>query len=201
MTIDAPEREHSSAVPRPVDFGDRHAVRRRRMKVALVVLAVVLTAFTVWLVWFSSVLAVKSVRVVGVEGDRAGEVLRSAAVPVGVPLARIDTSTSQAAVAGLPWIGSVDVRRGWPNEVVVAVQPRVAIAVLVGSDGDRKVVDVDGVAFTASKADTDGLPVIKADGPGVETATAVLASLPPQLARATVSLSAASRDDVDLRLR
>lgn len=202
MSISAPDRPAPAASDRvgPVDFGDRHARRRRRVRIALVVLAVAVLAAAVWVVGFSSFLAVKVVRVVGVDDQRATQVLTTANLPVGVPLARVDTSAAQARVASLPWIASVDVRRGWPNEIVLAVEPRTPIAVLVAAEG-RTALDSSGVAFDAAGAPMDGLPVVRASGPGVEAATSVLASLPAQLATATVSLSASSRDDVDLHLK
>lgn len=201
MSVSAPDRP--AAAPgrgKPVDLGDRRARRRRRVRIALVALAVVALAASVWAVGFSSLLAVKAVRVVGVDGDRAAQVLSAARVPVGVPLARVDTSAAQAKVASLPWIASVDVRRGWPNEIVLAVEPRTPIAVLVNADG-RTALDAGGTAFDAAGASMDGLPVVRASGTGIEAATAVLASLPAQLATATVSVSATSRDDVDLHLK
>lgn len=192
-TLDRPPAPSSVLAPR----------RRHRLRIALVVLGTLAAAAAIWLVWFSSVLAVTSVRVVGLDGtipdSVAEQVLQTAAIPTAVPLARVDTDSAQQRVAQLPWVGSVDVRRGWPNEVVVAVSVRTPVA-RVGSDG-TKAVDADGVVFAPVGPTDKKLPVVDATGDGLSAAVAVLASLPSDLARRVVSLEATSLDDVELTLR
>jgi cell division protein FtsQ len=182
-----------------VDFGDRGHRRARRLRILGGVLLVVLAGVCVWLVWFSSVLSVKDVRVLGVEGGAAKSVLDAASVPVGVQLARVDTGQAQADVLRLPWVGSVEVRRGWPSEVVIAVVPRTPIAV-VSTGQARRVVDAAGVVFEAAPL-PKGLPSVAAEGVGLAAAMGVLASLPVDISGRVVSLSATTRDDVDLRFR
>ena len=125
-------------VERPVapapDLSGRRP-RRRWLRIALVLLVVLVVALAVWLVWFSSVFAAAQVRVLGVEGARADAALAAAAVPVGVPLARVDTARAERAVRGLPWVLDAEVRRGWPSEIVVAVTARVPIATVTAPDG------------------------------------------------------------------
>lgn len=180
------------------------APRRRRLRIVLIVLGALLAAAVGWLVWFSPVLAVKSVRVVDLSaGDTvlgasaADQVLRAAAVPVGTPLARIDADAAQAAVASLPWVAGVEVRRGWPNEVVVAISPRVAVARIP----DGKVVDATGTVFDAIDPVSKRLPMVAATGDGLGASVAVLTSLPPDLARRVLRVAASSLDDVTLTLR
>jgi cell division protein FtsQ len=187
-TLDRPTRN--------VDFGDRGRRRTRRLRVLALVCAALLAAGLGWLAWFSPVLSVKTVRVVGIEGPSANAVLRAASLPLGVPLARIDTNSAQAAVTALPWVASVEVRRGWPSELVIAVVARTPIAVLAGGSA----VDADGVTFEAAPLPRD-LPRVTAQGVGLESAMAVLSSLPADIAAKLTSLSATTRDDVDLRLR
>lgn len=183
-----------------VDFGDRFARRKRRFRVAIGVLVALLLAGAVWLVWLSPVLAVASVRVVGAEGPPAQVVLDAAGVPLDVPLARVDTGAAQARVLDLPWVLSVEVRRGWPREVVIAVTPRAPIANLI--DGQRRsVVDAEGVVFEAPQSVPRKLPSVRATGVALVSAMEVLAALPDDLARRVVSLSATTRDNVDLHLR
>jgi cell division protein FtsQ len=186
--------------PVAVDLTDRRPRRRRRLRLLAVVMGILLIAGACWLVWFSSVLSVKDVRVVGVEDARAEAALQAAGVPRGVPLATVDTESARQAVLGLDWVESVDVRRGWPNEVVVAVTARVPIAVLAGA-GDQQAVDATGRIFTPAGATAKGLPKVRAKDVGLEAAMSVLATLPDDLLRRVVSLSATTRDDVDLTLR
>lgn len=182
--------------------------RRRRRRIIAIVLAVLLVVAAVWAVWFSSLLSVRSVRAVGVEGPRADAVLAVAAVPAGVPLARVDAGRAERAVLALDWVADAEVRRGWPSEVVVAVTPRVPVAILdststtaaVGSPA-RRGVDAEGAVFEVTAAEAKGLPRVDAEGAALTETMAVLATLPPDLARRVVSASATTRDDVDLTLR
>ena len=181
-----------------VDFSD-HAPRRRRLLRALgIVLALVLAGLVIWLVWFSSVLSVKAVRVIGVSGAQATSVLTSAAIPLGEPVARIDADGAQAAVLRIPWVASAEIRRGWPNEIVIAVSSRTPIAIDAVS---RRGVDATGVVFDTAEPLPPTTAKVTATGVGLVTAMSVLASLPPDLAGKVETLSASSRDDVDLGLR
>ncbi len=181
-----------------VDLGDRSLHRRRRIRALVLVLAGLLLAGVVWAVFFSSLLAVKSVRVVGAEGVQADQVIAAAQVSVGTPLVRLDTAQAQAGVLALPWVSGVEVRRGWPNEVVLAVTTRVPIAALAGSN---QVVDAAGATFDVLGVPPASLPSVSAKGVGLETAMAVLAALPADLAARVVSVTASTRDDVGLVLR
>ena len=184
--------------PVRVDFTDRSQRRRRRLRMLLATVGLLLVAGAVWAVFFSSLLAASSVRVVGVDGVAADQVAATAAVPLGVPLARIDTAQSQAAVVALPWVESVEVRRGWPDEVVIAVVARQPIAVLAKSG---TAVDASGVAFEPLGTLPASLPTVTASGVGIQTAMGVLASPPPDLAGRVVSLAGTTRDDVTMTLR
>lgn len=183
--------------PAHVDFGDRSARRRSRLRILLAVVGVLVVASVVWAVWFSTLLAVKSVRVVGADGAQADAVIAAASVPVGVPLARVDAGAATARVLALPWVASVEVRRGWPNDVVIAVAPRVPLAMVTTPSG-RRAVDADGVPFIPVGVPAANLPTVKGEGVGLETAMAVLASLPPDLAGRVATVSATTRDDADL---
>lgn len=192
-TVDRPEPE---LLLRP----DPRPRRRRLVRLALAAIVVVLLAGAVWMVWFSSVLSARTVRVVGVEGARAEAVLAAADVPVGTPLARIDTTPAQLAVAALPWVAEAEVRRGWPSEIVVAVTPRVPLAV-VSTGTTRAAVDAEGIVFEPAGALPKDLPRVAADGAALQEAMAVLASIPADLARRVVAVAATTRDDVTLTLR
>lgn len=195
MTAPVVERE---VAPAPTLTARRP--RRRWLRVGLVLLGALLVAVAVWAVWFSSLLAAASVRVLGVEGARAEAALAAAAVPVGMPLARIDTAPAERAVRALPWVLDAEVRRGWPSEIVLAVTPRVPIAVFVDGAG-RSGVDAEGVVFPVAGALPKGLPTVTADGVGLTASMAALATLPPDLGRRVVSVSATTRDDIELTLR
>lgn len=206
MSAPTVDREDAPVV---VDLAVGRPGRRRRRRILVIVLVVLLVAALVWTVWFSSLLSVRTVRAVGIEGQRADAVLTVASVPTGVPLARVDTARAERAVLALDWVADAEVRRGWPSEVVVAVTPRVPVAVLedasttaaTGASAGRRGVDAEGVVFEVTGAEAKGLPRVDAEGVALTEAMAVLATLPADLARKVVSVAATTRDDVDLTLR
>ncbi|MHB1067114.1 MAG: cell division protein FtsQ/DivIB [Candidatus Nanopelagicales bacterium] len=181
-----------------VDFRDRSGRRRRLLRALVILLIVGLSAAMLWVVGFSPVLAAKEVRVVGVEGVAADQVRSVAAIPVGVPLARVDTGRAQAEVLALPWVATAEIRRGWPSEVVIAVEARVAIAAVAGT---ADAVDASGAVFTPLGPLDSALPRVRATGVGLATAMAVLSGLPDGLAKRVATVTATTRDDVELTLR
>ncbi len=168
------------------------------MRSALIVVTLLVVAGGAWAVYFSSLLAVTDVRVLGADGPHAEQVQVAAAVPLGTPLVRVDTTGIQAAVLALPWVETVEVRRGWPHEVVLVVTPRVPMASLAGSGS---VVDASGSTLDAVGVLPAALLSVSADGVGLRAAMAVLAGLPADISARVQSLSATTLDDVTLRLR
>ena len=170
---------------------------RRRLRVILAILAFLALLAAAWMVWFSSLLTADSVTVVGVDGAAAQEVHNTASVPLGVPLAQLDTDAIARHLSTIGWIDHIDVRRGWPHDVVIAVTPRTAIA----TRGDGTVVDASGVAFSPVEAVPSGLPTVRAEELGLVAAMGVLVSLPDDLRHKVVALKATTRDDVQLTLK
>ena len=207
MTAPVLDPAPTDAPRRPLRLVARGSrARRRWLRLLGLLLAVAVLVGVVWAVWFSSLLAAQQVRVTGVTGARADAVLAAAALPVGQPLARIETQPAEDAVRALPWVATAEVRRGWPSELVVAVTTREPVAVLIDAAGAtggsvRRAVDAEGVVFDPEGALPKGLPRVTAAGDGLAEAMAVLASLPPDLARKVVSVEATTQDDVLLRLR
>jgi cell division protein FtsQ len=177
-----------------VDLG----VRRRSpwVRRAIVIGALLLAAGFIWVVWFSQIFSVNEVRVVGATGEAADAVVRAAQVPVGAPLAQLDANTIAVRVRELAWVGDVEVRRGWPNSVVLAVEERAGIARIEG-----QLVDEQGVAFTPIGIIPRGLPQVRAEGPALATAMDVYTALPDPWRDRVVRVAATTRDDVTLTLR
>ncbi len=154
----------------------------------------------VWVVWWSPILAASSIRVVGTPAGDAGaqaQVIAAAGIPLGEPLARIDASGAQQAVSALPWVESVEVRRGWPREVVIAVTPKPVVAVTT----DGLAVAADGSTFPMPAGTPAGLPPVTATGPALTAAAAVVGSLPDDLRVRVRAVAAGTPDSVDLTLR
>jgi cell division protein FtsQ len=178
------------------------AASRTRRTVRLIVISVlvVLVALAVWAVWFSSWFAVREVRVLGAVRVSVDTVRTAAAVPAAVPLARVDVDGVTSRVAAIPEVASVEVRRGWPDVLVVVVTERVPVAVVRGATG-WSFVDAGGVRFGSATVPPAGLPPITASSdPALESAAAVVAALPPTIGRTVSGVSARTRDNVVLTL-
>ncbi len=164
---------------------------------------VILTGALIWLVWFSPVFAVKDVQVVDSAGgilstDQIAQAQAAANIPLNQPIARIDSGASAQAVANLPWVSSVEVRRGWPNEVVVALDLRIPLARVKGL-GASQGVDAQGIVFDS--LNLNGLPLIEASGEALVSAVEVVANLPKNLAQKVVRIRAESIDSIELDLK
>lgn len=166
---------------------------RRSLIAAFVLIA---TALAAWLLWFSPIFSVQEVQVVGADGEAASALARAADVPLGAPLANLDAEAITARIAQLAWVGQIEVRRGWPDVVVLAVTERTGIA-----RRDAQLVDAEGVAFTPIGRIPSGLPTVRGSDAGLPSAMAVYTSLPADLAERVVRITAKTRDDVTLTLR
>lgn len=192
--------EMNASAPSPGGGATVARIRPRRRRVprkAWLLLGVVVAALLAWLVLFSSVLAVSSVSVVGTGAKGADAVAAAAQVPMGIPLARLDTGLIASRVHALPWIDTVEVRRGYPSQAVIAVTERVPVA----RTKDGRGVDAEGIVFTPVGAGLKGLPEVDASGVGIEAAAKVVSALPPDLRSRVDRLRASTRDDVELVLK
>ena len=180
-------------------FGAAQRTRHWRRWLALAVV-VALVALAVWVVWFSSLLSVREVRVVGAVDVSADAVRTAAAVPAGVALARVDVGGITARVAQIPQVASVEVRRGYPDVLVIVVTERAPVAVT--REGSELVyVDATGARFGSTTVAPQGMPFVAASSDqALQSAAAVVAALPAQLRSTVTAVSAHSRDDVVLRL-
>ncbi len=180
-------------------FGAAQRTRHWRRWTALVVVAL-LVALAVWVVWFSSLLSVREVRVVGAVNVSADQVRQAAAVPTGLPLARADVDGITARVAAIPRVAAVEVRRGYPDVLVIVVTERTPVAV-TRQGAELVYVDATGVRFGAVSVAPHGLPVVSAStDPALRSAVEVVAALPTTLRSTVTAVAAHSRDDVVLRL-
>ncbi len=153
--------------------------------------------------YFSSVLAVSSVEVRGNHTVPQATVLRSAAVPTGTPLARVDTGAIADRVRQINAVADVRVSRSWPDRVVLTVTERAAVVAV--TIGERfELVDAAGVSFRITDRRPDGLPQAKVSGPRrdvtLRSVVAVSAALPDQLRGRVRLISAASPDSISLDL-
>ena len=189
-------------------FERRAAAVRRRPRTLLAVVAVLVLGIgvLVWLVGFSSVLATRTVTVTGL-ADAAEQqaVAEAAAVPVGTPLARVDTGGAAERVARIPTIASVSVNRSWPTTVVVSVQRKVPVLGVKNPQGQLQVVDASGVPFESVTTLPPGVAQVNAasdapDPEGVQAAISVLQLLSPERRAEVSGVTVTSADLVTLQL-
>ncbi|WBB82240.1 FtsQ-type POTRA domain-containing protein [Micromonospora sp. WMMD882] len=200
-------RAGSDAVPPSTRRFMRRA-RQRRMRAALpwavAGVALALSGLVAWLLLGTGLFGVREVRVVGADLVTPVQVRGAAAVPDGVPLARVDLAAVAARIGKLPPVERVAVRRDWPDALVVQVVERTPVAVV--PRGDRfLVVDRAGVVFRDEPSRPAGLPLARVARPGAsdpETRAAlqVLAALTPPLREALVEVTVEGLARITVRL-
>jgi cell division protein FtsQ len=168
------------------------------------VLVLALLGTFAWVLLGSSMLSVRRVDVTGSTLVSPDQVRAVAAVPLGTPLARVDTAAVGARVKALPSVAGVDVRRSWPSTLVIAVTERQPLAVV--ASGQRFVeLDASGVAFASVPARPSGLPLLVVAAPGpADPATraglTVIAALTPPLRAVVKQVVADSPTSIQLDL-
>lgn len=171
--------------------------------VAAVVALVGLVVGGVWVVYFSAWLSVSGVEVRGVAQLSAAEVRRAAAVPEGGALARVDLDRVRSRVEALAPVRSADVSRQWPDQVLIEVEERVAIAV-VEIGGQLRGMDADGVVFRDYARAPADLPRVETGGAtsaeALREAALVVAALPVDLQAAVDHVEVATVDEISLAL-
>lgn len=172
--------------------------------VLAVVVLLALVGTGVWAVYFSSFLAVTGVDVTGAGTIGTARIRAAAAVPTGEPLARVDLAQIRSRVEALAPVRSADVSREWPDQVLIRVQERTAVAV-VEIGGQLRGMDADGVVFRGYRHAPPGLPHIQtsADTPAEALAEGakVVAALPADLAAKVDHVEVETVDQITLALR
>jgi cell division protein FtsQ len=143
-------------------FAARAARVRRRPWLLAAWLAGVLALVVggAWLVDFSPVLVARSVRVEGVPPGTAATIISRAAVPMGTPLARVDTGAIARRVIAAGTLAEVAVSRSWPSTIVITASPRVPVLAVKNTQGQLQVVDAQGVVYATVSSPPTGVPLI-----------------------------------------
>jgi cell division protein FtsQ len=182
-------------------------VRRRPLRLwAWAGGAVALVALLVWLVAWSPVLAVRTVEVVGVPDDEVAPITELARVPLGEPLARVDTTAVADRVAERATLADVSIERSWPSTLVIHASPRVPFLVVKNPQGQLKVVDETGVAYAEVSTAPKGVPVVSAASAAalsqdaLATAVSVVRVLPDSLQRRVSAVTISSANLATLKV-
>ena len=185
----------------------RRQWRRRWLAWRYVVACVLVVAVLgtgVYALWFSAWLDVEQVDVSGAVTVTADQVRDRALIEEGTPLARVDLGKAESRVRSLAVVKDVDVRRQWPDTVVVEIVERVAIAV-VEIGGRLRGMDDEGVVFRDYKNAPTELPRVRTEiGTSAEAlheAAQVISALPTSLARLVDHVLVATVDEISLFLK
>ncbi|GGO81781.1 cell division protein FtsQ/DivIB [Wenjunlia tyrosinilytica] len=193
------------------------AIARRRRLLAVLVPLTVLVGGGTWAVYGTSLLEVRDVAVSGTRVLDPAEVRGAAAVPLGGPLADVDTSAVERRLRErLPRIESVEADRSWPHTLRLVVTERRPVAVVRHGSGYSE-VDRTGVRFAHVSRAPKGAPLVelKLDEPGsppspslrhfgtqrlLRAAVVVASAMPEAVRGQATSLEVRSYDDIRLTL-
>ncbi|MFH9659969.1 cell division protein FtsQ/DivIB [Streptomyces sp. NPDC017248] len=212
-TAERGERQQESSGPPPARRPGRTRLRRI---IVLVVALVLLAAGTTWVLYGSQWLRVRQVSVSGTLVLTPAEVREAAAVPVGAPLASVDTGAIAARLRRkLPRIHTVDVVRSWPRGIGLNVTERTPV-LLVRKGRDVIEVDDEGVRFATVARAPKGVPTLEMSvsrtGPGaaslrrfgsgrlVRAAVRIAGDLPGPVARTARTVRVRSYDAISVEL-
>jgi cell division protein FtsQ len=180
----------------------RQRLRRRILMVSAAIGAVAVVAGGVWVVYFSPVFAATTVSISGTSILTAADVTAAAQVPLGTPLARLDTGVIANRVKQLKAVADVTVSRSVPHGVKIVVKERTAVyAVSSGSGFD--LVDASGVPYTSVVDAPAGLLVATVSGNDErlrKDVAIVVTALPKALRDRAVLISAGTPDSIVIEL-
>lgn len=176
--------------------------RDRRVRIAgRVVAGLTAAAVLGWAAMVSPLFAARSVQVTGNKAIASEAIVKAAQVPLGQPLAGLDTAAIGQRVGSLPGVARGDVSVGLPDVVTIKVTER-TVAYAVQADGVYKWVDPTGQVFGQSKEKPKGVPIAqlkKLDDHAVLAEVASVANaLPARLAGKLRHIAAGSRDSIEL---
>lgn len=179
---------------------DELAVARNRKKVRKWTwfgVIVSTASLLIWVFYFSNFLVVRDIEVLGkLEHSTADEVLMAADIEMGVQLARLDSEYINQKLTELTSIAAVEIRRVWPDKVILAVTEETPV--LVERMGNRwQLVSDKGVRFGFADIRPDGLLEVESRSPSALKEAAKLPNvLPAELKEQIVRIYALTPNDL-----
>ena len=168
-----------------IEVDRRMAARRRQVaevqarsslaRLMWIMVLALAAALTVWL-FRSPVLAVSSISVSGFEANEIEAILSANGVVMGRPMVTVRPARVTAALTADPRIKNAVVELDWPQGVVVAIEPRLAVA-WANLGGHWGQVGVDGVVMATAPEPSDGLPILEVPWEGSDPSPEALGGL------------------------
>ncbi|WP_394281045.1 cell division protein FtsQ/DivIB [Corynebacterium sp.] len=146
-----------------------------------------------------------SVRNYNVEGNShiaPEQVIEAAGVPEGSNLARADVGSAAQGVAGLPWVKSVTVTRGWPSSLNISITEHEAVAYVEEGDGVH-LINAEGAAFAIDQPPAEALEIVgdaRDDEAARKNAVDIAASIPEELRLEVEAINAKDPYNFELEL-
>jgi cell division protein FtsQ len=179
---------------------ERRRKQKKRNRILVASTLGVVGVFAIYAVYFSSWLTVNKVSVIGNTISSTYEIESAVNIPIGTQLARVNGDEVNASLAGISSIDHVEVRRAWPNEIVLAVTERIAIATIQKA-GHWEFVDANGVAYGKTFSQPRELMVFNVNNKAsrIEVAN-VYSQMPGWIKNQVETIGATSRDNVQVDL-
>jgi len=130
-----------------------------RLLWAVALLLALVGAALGWLVFFSPVFSARTIVIMGTEQVTDEQVLRAAAVPRDLALARLPLASIADRVEQLDAVATVQVKRDWPDTLRIVVTERRPVAVVRTAAGFG-VVGSDGSIYQTEPLRPSGLPLL-----------------------------------------
>ncbi len=108
----------------------------------------------------SAFFQITAINIQGAQRVGKGAILELSGVDIHSNLLQLKRREVEERLAAHPWIRSVEVRRDWPNRLLVTVKERKPVAIF-GGEGKFFFVDAGGAIFASAEPDDDlDFPVI-----------------------------------------
>jgi cell division protein FtsQ len=179
---------------------ERRRKQKKRNRIFVASTLGVIAVFAIYAVYFSSWLTVNKVSVIGNTISSTYEIESALNIPIGTQLARVNSDDVNASLVGISSIDHVEVRRAWPNEIVLAVTERIAIATIQKA-GHWEFVDAKGVAYGKTFSQPKELMVFNVYNKAARIEVAnVYSQMPGWIKNQVKTIGATSRDNVQVDL-
>lgn len=156
---DAPIEEDEPLFEEEPEDPEVIAERERRHKKLAIILSIAISAVCVgvglFLTWY--LLIVDTISVKGNKNISSEEIISVSGLETGKHIWLENTSAAKKALDDMPYIGSAEIERVYPDKLVITVTERVEAAVVMGLSANA-IIDKDGnVLFVGERASYEGL--------------------------------------------
>lgn len=171
---------------------------KRRIGFGLLVLVAV-GATLIYIGWFSNLLIVKKIEVRGNSEVTTENIIQVAQVPLNIQLLRVNTKDVIGKINTINQVAGVDVRRGWPETLVIEVRERIPLAITDIPEG-RFMVDETGMAYLPVKPDINLPLILGFDNPSRALGIKAWQTFPDWLKAETVSTTVENTETITFLL-